>query len=118
MKYLKTKRDEKDLMLRIGVDAGGCAGFSYQFEFTTSEEIDDDDDLVLVHDDAKFVIDRISLKFLKGAKLDFVSDFIQRSFVVVDNPNIVSECGCNVSFAPNPDLLEDDDDDEEESVKS
>ena len=61
---LKSKRNEEDLMLRIGVDAGGCSGFSYQFEFTTSAEVEEDD-LVLTHDDAKFVIDKISLKFVR-----------------------------------------------------
>ena len=113
LNFLKTKRDERDLMLRIGVSAGGCSGFQYEFEFANSNDIEQDEDIVLTKDNAQFIVDKTSLKFIKGAKLDFVSDFIQTSFVLIDNPNIVSECGCNVSFAPNPDLLEDDDDDDD-----
>merc|ERR1719410_2499924 len=113
--FLKTKRNEKDLMLRIGVSAGGCSGFQYEFKFANSSDIEEDEDIILTKENAQFVVDKTSLKFIKGAKLDFVSDFIQTSFVLTDNPNIVSECGCNVSFAPNPGLLEEDDEESEEN---
>lgn len=102
-------------MLRIGVSAGGCSGFQYEFEFANPSDIEEDEDLVLTKQNAQFIVDKTSLKFIKGAKLDFVSDFIQTSFVLTDNPNIVSECGCNVSFAPNPGLLEEDEDDDDEN---
>mmetsp|Transcript_34140 Transcript_34140/g.55650 ORF Transcript_34140/g.55650 Transcript_34140/m.55650 type:complete len:202 (+) Transcript_34140:14-619(+) len=108
--FLKQKRNETDLLLRIAVSSGGCSGFQYEFELSNMSDIDQDEDLILTQNNAQFVVDKTSLKFIKGAKLDFVEDFIQRSFVIIDNPNIVSECGCNVSFAPNPDLLNDDED--------
>eukprot|EP01084_Bolivina_argentea_P124716 220982_1 len=111
--FLKEKRNENDLMLRVGVSSGGCSGFSYEFEFSNPSDIDEDDDIIFTKDKAQFVVDKTSLKFIKGAKLDFVEDFIQTSFVLIDNPNIVSECGCNVSFTPNPELLDDDDDDDD-----
>jgi len=111
LNFLKKKRDEKDLMLRIGVSSGGCSGFQYEFELAQPSDFEEDEDIIITKDDAQFIVDKTSLKFIKGAKLDFVSDFIQTSFVLTDNPNIVSECGCNVSFAPNPVLLEEDDDD-------
>ena len=83
---------------------------SYEFEFSDPSDIEQDEDIILKKNEAQFVVDKTSMKFIKGAKLDFVEDFIQTSFVLIDNPNIVSECGCNVSFTPSPDLLEQDDD--------
>ena len=110
LNFLKKKRNETDLMLRIAVSAGGCSGFQYEFEFSDPSDIEQDEDIILKKNEAQFVVDKTSMKFIKGAKLDFVEDFIQTSFVLIDNPNIVSECGCNVSFTPSPDLLEQDDD--------
>eukprot|EP01084_Bolivina_argentea_P228480 385877_1 len=113
LNVLKKKRENEQLMLRVAVSSGGCSGFQYEFEFANPSDIETSEDIVLTKDNAQFVIDKTSLKFIKGATLDFVEDFIQTSFVVVDNPNIVSECGCNVSFTPNSAVLEDDDEDEE-----
>eukprot|EP00484_Ammonia_sp_Unknown_P000465 CAMPEP_0197022802 /NCGR_PEP_ID=MMETSP1384-20130603/3609_1 /TAXON_ID=29189 /ORGANISM="Ammonia sp." /LENGTH=164 /DNA_ID=CAMNT_0042450905 /DNA_START=136 /DNA_END=631 /DNA_ORIENTATION=- len=106
--FLKKKRNQNDLMLRIAVSAGGCSGFQYEFEFANKDDIEDEEDIILHKNDAKFVVDKTSMKFIKGAKLDFVQDFIQTSFVLIDNPNIVSECGCNVSFTPSPEILDQD----------
>mmetsp|Transcript_17325 Transcript_17325/g.15565 ORF Transcript_17325/g.15565 Transcript_17325/m.15565 type:complete len:193 (-) Transcript_17325:47-625(-) len=114
MKFLANKRSEQDLMLRIGVSAGGCSGFQYEFEFAGSDDIEQDEDIILEKNDAKFIVDKTSMKFIKGAKLDFISDFIQTTFTIIDNPNIVSECGCNVSFQPNAELLDMDDDEDED----
>jgi iron-sulfur cluster insertion protein len=114
LNFLRNKRADDGLVLRVAVSSGGCSGFQYEFEFTNEADITDSDDRLLIHNKAKFVIDKTSLKFLKGAKLDFVEDLIQRSFVILDNPNIVSECGCNVSFSPTPELLDADSDDDDD----
>jgi Fe-S cluster assembly iron-binding protein IscA len=44
------------------------------------------------------VTDDLSLKFIRGAVLDFESDMIRSSFAVVQNPNVDDGCGCGVSF--------------------
>lgn len=100
---LVQKRQEKDgskSFLRVFVDAGGCSGFQYQFEF--DQEFDSDEDIVVIasaSDEARVVVDETSLGFLEGSTLDFVQEMIRSSFVVVDNPKSEAACGCGSSFA-------------------
>lgn len=98
----QSKRDEEasNYFLRVYVDSGGCSGFQYQFEF--DDEIDEDEDVVVVATEdsmALVVVDKISLDFLKGSKLDYVQEMIKSSFVIADNPQSESACGCGSSFA-------------------
>ena len=97
---LVKKRDEPSF-LRVYVDAGGCSGFTYKFEIDT--EIDDEDDTVVVVTEndniPRVVVDEASLGFLHGATLDFAQEMIKSAFVVVDNPQSESACGCGSSFA-------------------
>jgi iron-sulfur cluster assembly accessory protein len=92
---------QKDISsyLRVYVDAGGCSGFSYKFEID-SEELQEDD--IVVHQVKKsprVVIDEASLEFLKGSKIDYVQEMIKSAFVVLENPQSESACGCGSSFA-------------------
>lgn len=82
-------------MLRISVNGGGCSGFQYSFLF------DDEiltDDLIFEHNDAKVIIDGISLGFLQDSILDYAEDLVSSSFVI-KNPNAASACGCGNSFS-------------------
>ena len=87
---------EKQKYFRISVDGGGCQGFSYKFNF--DNKINEDDELFKFSDEVKVVIDKTSLDFLKGSKLDFVNDIIG-SYFKVSNPNASSTCGCGTSFS-------------------
>lgn len=101
------KKRNEPAFLRVFVDAGGCSGFTYQFEIDT--EIDEEDDtIVVVTDDnggddrhrmPRVVVDESSLTFLHGATLDFAQEMIKSAFVVIDNPQSESACGCGSSFA-------------------
>jgi iron-sulfur cluster assembly accessory protein len=90
-----------EYFLRVFVDAGGCSGFQYQFEI--DDDLDEDEDVVVVSapEDgaARVVIDETSMGFLNGATLDYVIEMIKSSFVIRDNPNSESACGCGSSFA-------------------
>lgn len=93
-------KDKSEYFLRIYVDAGGCSGFQYMFEL--DDDIDEEEDIVIVEADpssARIVVDKISLGFLKGSKLDYVQEMIKSSFVIIDNPQSESACGCGSSFA-------------------
>jgi iron-sulfur cluster assembly accessory protein len=96
-------KDGENSFLRVFVDAGGCSGFTYQFEF--DQEFDPDEDITLVtssssdEDTPRVVVDETSLGFLKGSTLDYVQEMIKSSFVVADNPQSESACGCGSSFA-------------------
>jgi len=83
------------LMLRVGVEAGGCSGFSYQFDLVEHAE---PDDLTIERDGAAAVVDEMSLALLKGSEIDFVDELAGAEFRI-RNPNAKSSCGCGVSFS-------------------
>ncbi len=82
-------------ILRLAVDGGGCAGFTYRFAMAEHAEADD---MVCEHDGAQLVVDMISLDLLKGSTVDFVTSLGGASFQVI-NPNAASGCGCGSSFS-------------------
>jgi len=76
---------------RISVKGGGCSGFKYDFSFDNKIEKDD-----LTH--KNIVIDKTSLKMLKGSEVDFSEELIGQSFKI-SNPKTKSSCGCGISFS-------------------
>lgn len=78
--------------LRIGLEPGGCSGYTYVFAL--DEKHDEDD--VVEQDGLTVVIDPISFKFLEGAKIDYVVGFTGAGFKI-DNPNKKNSCGCGQS---------------------
>lgn len=82
-------------VLRVSVEGGGCSGFQYRFDVTADEQ---PDDLVIEKGGVKVVVDKTSLDFLSGARIDFVDDLMGASFRV-DNPQASSSCGCGTSFS-------------------
>ncbi|HET8534469.1 MAG TPA: iron-sulfur cluster insertion protein ErpA [Sphingomicrobium sp.] len=89
------ERQSKPAILRLAVDGGGCAGFTYKFELADSEE---SDDAVAETDGVKLVVDPVSLDLVKGSAVDFVEDLGGAAFKVL-NPNAQSGCGCGSSFS-------------------
>jgi iron-sulfur cluster assembly accessory protein len=89
------KSEPDGSVLRIGVDGGGCSGFQYTYAIAQDRS---DDDLVIEEDGARVVIDRISLDFLRGSRIDFVDDLMGRMFKI-DNPAATASCGCGSSFS-------------------
>jgi iron-sulfur cluster assembly accessory protein len=81
--------------LRIGVDGGGCSGFTYTYSLSTAKS---GDDLVIERDGATVAIDPVSLDLLRGSKIDFIDDVMGRMFKI-DNPAATASCGCGSSFA-------------------
>jgi iron-sulfur cluster assembly accessory protein len=90
-----SRLEGRPLMLRIGVDAGGCSGFQYQFDLV---EAADPDDRRIERDGAAALVDEISLVLLKGSEIDFVDELSGAEFRI-RNPNARSSCGCGVSFS-------------------
>jgi iron-sulfur cluster assembly accessory protein len=82
--------------LRISVSGGGCSGF--QYEYAVVPDAANEDDVRLARDNAKVLIDSLSLEFMGGAEIDFVDDLIGQSFQI-RNPNAVASCGCGTSFS-------------------
>ena len=80
--------------LRLSVDGGGCAGFTYKFELGDVEA----DDQVTCTDGVSLVVDPTSLELIQGSEVDYVEDLGGASFKVT-NPNAASGCGCGSSFS-------------------
>lgn len=83
-----------DAILRLSVDGGGCAGFTYKFELGSIEQ----GDTVAEADGVKLVVDPVSMDLLQGSAVDFVENMGGASFQVT-NPNAASGCGCGSSFS-------------------
>jgi iron-sulfur cluster assembly accessory protein len=84
----------KPAVLRLAVDGGGCAGFSYRFSLGEPEE----GDAVTSIDGVTLVVDPVSLELVDGSQVDYVEELGGASFKVT-NPNAASGCGCGSSFS-------------------
>jgi len=92
---LREKEANPNLMLRVTVLGGGCSGFQYQLDVTDDVN---EDDVTFEKNGAVLVTDDISLPFINGAEIDFVSDMMKSAFKI-RNPNAASGCGCGKSFS-------------------
>ncbi len=80
--------------LRLFVQQGGCAGLSYGMRFDTEPE---DDDMVVERHGLRVFVDPASRNYIGGSRLDYERG-LQAAGFHVENPNVVSECGCGESF--------------------
>jgi len=81
-------------VVRLAVKGGGCAGFSYEWELSESEESGDE---VINLSNGKFAIDSMSMLYVIGTTVDYVEE-VFGSYLQVKNPNATSSCGCGESF--------------------
>jgi iron-sulfur cluster assembly accessory protein len=88
------KRQHRAPILRLSVDGGGCAGFTYKFELGEVA----DGDSVAETDGVQLIVDPVSLDLVQGSAVDFVEDLGGSAFKVT-NPNAASGCGCGSSFS-------------------
>ena len=86
---------KKDAKLRVSVEAGGCSGFQYKYEFVSEIEVGDH---VIEKNGAKILIDEVSLEFLQGGQLDYVVN-LGGEYFEIKNPNASKGCGCGNSFS-------------------
>ena len=80
--------------LRVFVQGGGCSGFQYGLMI---EETPGNTDQVIESNGIKLYVDPISIRYLKGAEVDFVDNVAGGGFTI-RNPNAVTTCGCGQSF--------------------
>lgn len=94
----RTRESQKvgdDFFLRVGINAGGCSGFSYMFRF--DNEFDEKADSKTNFHGIDVVVDRKSALYLEGTTIDFHEGLDRRGFTF-DNPNAKKSCGCGSSF--------------------
>lgn len=96
LKELISEEQNPDLKLRVFVQGGGCAGFSYGFSF---EKTCNDDDVNFNYNNITLLVDPMSLQYLQEATIDYQENLMGASFTI-DNPNATTTCGCGSSFSP------------------
>lgn len=93
---LIAEENETSLNLRAFITGGGCSGFQYGFSF--DKEIKEDD-TVIRRCGVNLVIDPMSIQYLAGAEIDFQENLQGAQFVIRNNPNAQTTCGCGSSFS-------------------
>lgn len=85
-----------NIKLRMFIQGGGCAGFSYGF---TLDDEKNEDDFEFPAGSSSVLIDSMSAQYVQGATVDYVEDLMGASFKIL-NPQAQSTCGCGSSFSP------------------
>ncbi len=101
--YLLKICEEDDMVgivnVRCGISGGGCSGFRQQIFFTEKEPEDLDYQDLIVSDDKRtinIVCDPLSLQYLEGVEIDYVSTMQSSGFKFI-NPSVKGSCGCGNS---------------------
>jgi iron-sulfur cluster assembly accessory protein len=81
-------------VLRVAIQGGGCSGFEYALGFDRGAQSGDH---VLEYHGVSVVVDPFSAPYLQGSTIDFLVGLEESGFKI-DNPNVVSACGCGSSF--------------------
>ena len=80
--------------LRLGAKNGGCAGFSYIFEFDDKR----DSDIIEQLDGFSMIVDMSQASMILNLEVDYESGLNNRGFIF-NNPNAKSTCGCGTSLS-------------------
>jgi iron-sulfur cluster assembly protein len=83
-----------DYCLRVGVEGGGCSGFSYILRFDKPQPNDD----IFEIKGVRVAMNKAHAIYLLGMEIDFLNGLANRGFTF-NNPNASSTCGCGTSFS-------------------
>lgn len=83
-------------LLRVWVQGGGCSGLQYGMALDENEP--EEGDRIFTDRGVRVVVDELSLRYMKGAVVDYVDDVLGGGFKI-ENPNAVKGCGCGSSFS-------------------
>jgi len=89
-----SERDKKYSAIRIYITGGGCNGFKYNFK---KDHKTQKNDITITYSNVKFIIDPISIQYVKGGTLDYLENFSGSKFILI-NPNAKQTCSCGTSF--------------------
>lgn len=88
------EENNPNLKLRMFVQGGGCAGFSYGF---TLDEEKNEDDFDIEKNGVHLLVDAMSAQYIEGATVDYKEELMGSNFSI-SNPNANHTCGCGSSF--------------------
>ena len=94
----------QDTLLRIGARPGGCSGWKYELESSSSEDVGPND-IKIFSQDVSIVVDREALIDILGPiRIDYIDkNLVEQGFVFEQLIN-GHQCGCGESFTPVRDL--------------
>lgn len=95
IKSILEEETDSTLRLRMYVQGGGCAGFSYGFSLDNEVA---EDDFEIPAGETTVIVDAMSMQYVENATIDYVEDLMGASFKI-RNPQAVSTCGCGSSFS-------------------
>lgn len=104
-------KSQKAIGFLFIAESGGCNGFNYKLNLLNNIEYDkiiNKNKLpltILEKNSTKVVVDPISEMILFGTKIDYITEdytkgLYENKFVFIPDKNLVSSCGCGVSFNP------------------
>jgi iron-sulfur cluster assembly accessory protein len=102
VKSLMQEQDRTDLYLRIYVSGGGCSGL--QYGMALDENVEPGDETFEISS-IPVVVDSVSLKYLAGSVVDYITTDMGGGFKI-ENPNAVKSCGCGSSFSAGDDTAD------------
>lgn len=91
VKRLMSGEEDNPQYLRVGVESGGCAGFSYTLGFENTKY---EDDIVSENHGVSVLVSGKLTPYLDGTNIDFES---MKGFAF-RNPQSCRGCGCGKSF--------------------
>jgi iron-sulfur cluster assembly protein len=94
IKQMMAAEEDENLLLRVGVQGGGCSGLSYGMGFDTEVK---EQDTQFDQNGIQVVVDPDSKKILEGTVIDYKQNMMGGGFTI-DNPNAIASCGCGSSF--------------------
>lgn len=80
--------------LRVGLQDGGCSGYTYLLDF---ESAPDEDDMIIDAEGIKVFVHPLHAPFIAGSVLNWTEEEFRSGFIL-DNPNVKRLCGCGESF--------------------
>ncbi|MEP0004981.1 MAG: iron-sulfur cluster assembly accessory protein [Balneola sp.] len=87
----------KDAFLKVGVVSGGCSGLTYDLDFDSDVE-PQENDKVFELNGMKVLVDMRSFLYLAGTELDY-TDGLEGEGFHFHNPNASRTCSCGESFS-------------------
>jgi iron-sulfur cluster assembly protein len=96
---LEQQGNPEGVALRIYVAGGGCSGLQYGMALDENVE---EGDQFFSDKGVSVVIDPMSLKYITGSVVDYVTTPMGGGFKV-ENPNATRACGCGSSFSTEED---------------
>ena len=87
---LLVQRNLPDYALRVFVSGGGCSGVQHGLALEGHVRLED---TAFEAHGVKVVVDEVSIEYLRGATVDYVTMEAESGFKI-QNPNVMTSCNC------------------------